>query len=89
METNFIDVTTPDGIVKAEVLDIFSIPEYEDREYILYSLGEEVEHDSEKIYVSRLLEDNGVFTFEDIIDPKEKELIDLAVDEIIGDAENE
>ena len=40
---NFIDVVTPEGEEKkAEVLDIFTVEGYEDKDYILYTFGKEI-----------------------------------------------
>ena len=50
---NKIKVTVPNqGQLEIEVLDIFNVADYEGKDYILNTLGEEVDSDHEKAYVS-------------------------------------
>ena len=49
---NKIKVTNPENqTFEVEVLDIFTVTGYEDKDYILYSLGEEIDADNEQAYV--------------------------------------
>lgn len=52
---NKIKVTTENNqTLEVEVLDIFNVVGYEGKDYILYSLGEELDQDHEQAYVSIL-----------------------------------
>ena len=63
MEDNKITVTTPDNRqLEVEVLDIFTVEGYEGKDYILYTLGEEVDADHERAYVSILEENDDSFS---------------------------
>lgn len=92
MEDNKIKVTTPDNnTLEVEVLDIFSVVGYEGKDYILYSLGEEIDAEHEQAYVSVLKQDNDNYSLEEITDEKEWELVQKAIEEdisLMGD-ENE
>ena len=82
MDDNKITVTTPDNRqLEVEVLDIFNVVGYEGKDYILYTLGEEVDSDHEKAYVSILKGDNNNYSLLEITDPKEWEQVQLAINE--------
>ena len=85
MEDNKIKVTTPDNnTLEVEVLDIFSVVGYEGKDYILYSLGEEIDAEHEQAYVSVLKQDNDNYSLEEITDEKEWELVQKAIEEDIS-----
>lgn len=79
---NYIRVTTPTGEeVEAEVLDIFTVDGYEDKEYILYTFGNEVDANNVEVFVSILKQEGDSFSLENIEDEKEWEEVQLAIDE--------
>lgn len=79
---NYIRVTTPTGEeVEAEVLDIFTVEGYEDKEYILYTFGNEVDANNVEVFVSILKQEGDSFSLENIEDEKEWEEVQLAIDE--------
>lgn len=59
MEDNIITITDVDGNqYEVEVLDIFNVVGYDDKDYILYTMNTEIDADNVKAYVS-ILEQNG------------------------------
>ena len=84
---NFIEVVTEDGRkFKAEVIDIFSVDAYPDKDYIIYSFGEEVSADEEKVYVSIVEKIDDQYRLLEISDPTEWSIVQEA---IANTAENE
>ena len=80
---NIITITTEDGKqTKVEVIDIFSVVGYEDKDYILYTQNIEVDKDNIKAYVSILEENNGVYSLKEIEDEKEFEDVQAALKEM-------
>ena len=80
---NIITITTQDGKqTKVEVIDIFSVVGYEDKDYILYTQNIEVDKDNIKAYVSILEENNGIYTLKEIEDEKEFEDVQAALKEM-------
>ena len=85
MDDTKITVTTPDNkTFQVEVLDIFNVVCYEGKDYILYTLGEEIDEDHEQAYVSILEEDNNNFNLTEIKDDKEWEAVQKAMEEGIA-----
>lgn len=85
MENNKITLTTPDNkTVEVEVLDIFNVVGYEGKDYIMYTLGEKVDEENEKVYIS-ILNDKGDNSFEltSITDDKEWDAVEKAIQEEI------
>lgn len=80
---NKIKVTNDLGqSFEVEVLDIFSAVGYEGKDYILYTLGEEVNGDQEQVYVSILEKQaEDKFSLLEISDPKEWEVVQQAIKE--------
>ena len=79
-------ITTPDNKeMEVEVLDIFNVVGYEGKDYIMYTLGEKINEDNEKVYIS-ILNDKGNNTFEllGISDEKEWEAVQQAIQEEIA-----
>lgn len=86
MKENKITITTPDNKeIEVEVLDIFNVVGYEGKEYIMYTLGEKINEENEKVYIS-ILNDRGNNTFEllEISDEKEWEAVQQAIQEEIA-----
>lgn len=86
MEDNKIVLTTPDNRkIEVEVLDIFNVIGYEDKDYIMYTLGEKVDEENEKVYIS-ILKDHGNNNSElvSIVDEQEWEAVQKAIQEEIA-----
>ena len=88
---NYINVIMEDGTkYKIEVIDIFNLDEYEEKEYIVYSLGEEVNDDQEKIYVSIIENKDDTYNLIKIEDEKEWEKVQEKIANLINEeTENE
>lgn len=88
---NYINVIMEDGTkYKIEVIDIFNLDEYEEKEYIIYSLGEEVNDDQEKIYVSIIENKDDTYNLIKIEDEKEWEKVQEKIANLINEeTENE
>ena len=79
---NKITVTAENGQrFQAEVLDIFKVTGYEDKDYILYSFGEVVDQENEKVYVSILENVNNSYNLKEISDVNEWNAVQEAVSE--------
>ena len=86
MEDNKITLTSSDNKqIEVEVLDIFNVVGYEGKDYIMYTLGEKINEENEKVYIS-ILNDRGNNTFEllEISDEKEWEAVQQAIQEEIA-----
>lgn len=86
MEENKITITTPDNKeLQVEVLDIFNVVGYEGKDYIMYTLGEKVDEENEKVYIS-ILNDKGNNNFElvGISDESEWTAVEKAIQEEIA-----
>lgn len=82
MEDTYITVTADNGQkFKAEVLDVFKVTGYEDKDYILYSFGESVDQDNEKVYVSILETVGDSYNLKEISDATEWNAVQEAVSE--------
>lgn len=80
---NIITVTTDNGqTTKIEVLDIFSVVGYEDKEYVLYTQNVEVDQDNIKAYISILENNNGSYNLVSIEDEQEWESVQKAIEEM-------
>lgn len=85
MEDNKITLTTPDNkTIEVEVLDIFNVVGYKGKDYIMYTLGEKIDEENEKVYIS-ILNDKGDNNFElvGITDDKEWDMVEKAIQEEI------
>lgn len=81
---NKIKVTNSENqTFEVEVLDIFTVTGYEDKDYILYSLGEEVDSDNEQAYVSILKQEGENYSLIEIQDANEWETVQNAIQEEI------
>lgn len=85
MEDNKITLTTSDNKqIEVEVLDIFNVVGYEGKDYIMYTLGEKVDEDNEKVYISILNEKyDNTFELLSITDEKEWDMVEKAIEEEI------
>lgn len=80
---NIITVTTENGKkVKVEVIDIFQVAGYENKDYILYTQNVEVDKDNIKAYISILEEKDGNYTLKGIEDNKEWNDVQKALEEM-------
>lgn len=80
---NIITVTTENNEqVKIEVLDIFSVVGYENKDYILYTQNQEVDNDNIKAYISILENKDGNYSLTAITDDKEWIEVQKAVQEM-------
>lgn len=82
-----ISITTANGKMDANVIDIFGAKGYEDNDYIMYTFGEVVDNEQEKVYISRLEEDDNNFNFREITDPDEWVAVQNAINEILSNAD--
>lgn len=78
MDTKIKVVTSNNQVLEIEVLDIFQVSGY-DHDYIMYSLGEEVDDEDEQVYISILKNDHDSYSLEDISDDKEWEDVEKAL----------
>lgn len=78
METKIKVVTSNNQVLEIEVLDIFQVSGY-DHDYIMYSLGEDVDEENEQVYISILKNDYDSYSLEDISDDKEWEDVEKAL----------
>lgn len=81
---NIITVIDENGIEKeVEVLDIFTVNGYEDKEYILYTQNKEVSQDSVEVLVSILNKaGENSYSLLNIEDEREWESVQKAIDEM-------
>ena len=89
MEERIIKVTTENGQeIDAEVLDVFNVEGY-DKDYCLYTFGEEIDDENEKVYVSILVENEDGFDFVAITDEDEWNTVQEAINESIEESGEE
>ena len=80
MEKDIINVIDEnDNNIEIEVLDIFSIKEYPNKEYIMYTKNE-VEGDYVKTYISILKENDDEAVLDEIVDDEEFNLIKTKIE---------
>ncbi|MBR2245934.1 MAG: DUF1292 domain-containing protein [Bacilli bacterium] len=81
----FIEVTTEDGKKhNAEVIQIFNVDLYPNKDYIMYSFGEKL-GDQEKVYISILEEINDTYNLKGISDPREWAIVQDTINNTIED----
>lgn len=77
-----ITVTAENGqSFQADVIDIFKVNGYDNKDYIIYSFGEVVDDDNEKVYVSILDKDGDNYSLKEISDPAEWDAVQKAINE--------
>ena len=84
-----ISVNTANGKMDAYVIDIFGAAGYEDNDYIMYSFGEVMDDEQEKVYISRLEEEDNNFNFKEITDPEEWAAVQNAINETLSKTNEE
>jgi len=85
---NYIKIVDENGNnCMVEVIDIFGVSEYPDKEYILYTRGKDVNNENIEAFVSILKKDNEEFSLLNIEDDEEWKVVSNAINEM-GD-ENE
>lgn len=81
---NKIKVVTPDNqALEVEVLDIFNVVGYEGKDYVLYSLGEQIDADHEQAYISIFEQGTDGYSLVEIKDAKEWDAVQKAIAEDI------
>ena len=80
---NTIVVTSESGKqTEVEVIDIFQIAGYENKDYILYTQNVDVDDDNIKAYISILEEQDGNYTLKGIEDDQEFTAVQKAIEEM-------
>ena len=80
---NTIVVTSESGKqTKVEVIDVFQVVGYENKDYILYTQNVEVDDDNIKAYISILEEQDGNYTLKGIEDDQEFAAVQKAIEEM-------
>ena len=89
-EQNLIEVIGENGDkFQAEVIEIFELEQYPGKEYILYSFGEQVDEENEKVYVSILNENDDEYVLSYIEDEEEQKAANEAIDELLNMTDEE
>jgi uncharacterized protein YrzB (UPF0473 family) len=79
---NHIVVTDDEGKkYRAEVLDIFQVEGYGENSYIMYSFGEEVDAENERVYISKIVDAGEDFNLVEISDQTEWDAVNKAISE--------
>lgn len=79
---NIIDIYDLEGNkFKVEVLDVFTVDGYEDKNYVVYTRNVEVDKDNVEIYVSILEQNGDKYNFATIEDESEWEAVQAAMKE--------
>ena len=82
MFDNHIVVTDDEGKkYKAEVYDIFQVEGYGENSYIMYSFGEAVDAENERVYISKIVESGEDFDLVEISDQAEWDAVNKAISE--------
>ena len=88
MDSNKITVITENNQqLEVEVLDIFNVEGYKGKDYILYTLEEKLDETTERAYVSILSQQNNNFSLTEIMNQKEWEAVQKAIEENIAEDE--
>lgn len=84
---NFITIVDDQGKeLEVEVLDIFTVAGYENKDYIMYTMNKEIDENNIEVLVSILEKKGNVYNLETITDEKEWEEVQKAINEM-GDVE--
>ena len=77
---NHIVVTDDEGRkYRAEVYDIFQVEGYGENNYIMYSFGEEVDAENERVYISKIIGDAENFNLMEISDQAEWDAVNKTI----------
>ena len=80
---NLIKVIDLEGNeVEVEVLDIFSVSGYEDKEYIMYTMNKKLDDNNVEVLISVLEKVGDQYNLETITDEAEWEEVQKAIDEM-------
>lgn len=80
---NYIKVTGDNGVdYIVEVLDIFGVTNYPDKEYILYTRNNEIDNDNIEAFVSILKQENDNYYLLNIEDEEEWKQVSKAIEEM-------
>lgn len=82
-------ITATNKTLEIEVLDIFNVEGYKDKDYILYSLGEEIDKEDEQAYVSIIKQKKGNYSLVEITDEKEWKIVQKTIEESISAIKDE
>ena len=82
-------ITATNKTLEIEVLDIFNVEGYKDKDYILYSLGEEIDKEDERAYVSIIKKKKGNYSLVEITDEKEWKIVQKTIEESISAIKDE
>lgn len=74
---------------EVEVIEIFEVEQYPGKKYILYSFGEQVDEENERVYTSVLNENEDEFVLSCIEDQEELRIVNEAVDELLTMSDEE
>ncbi len=87
MDNNKITIHEENGTVsEIEILDIFNVRGYDDKDYILYTKNEEKDINNIEVMVSILEKTEEGYIFKYIVDEKEWEDVQKALEEL-GDSD--
>lgn len=79
---NIIEVIGEDGLkFEVEVLDIFSVKGYDNKDYILYTRNKEIDNNIE-VYISILKKNGNEYQLLNIENEEEWKAVQMAVDEM-------
>ena len=79
---NHIVVTDEEGKkYRAEVYDIFQVEGYGENSYIMYSFGEAVDENNERVYISKIVDSGDDFDLVEISDQTEWDAVNKAISE--------
>ena len=82
MDYNIV-ITNNDGTQEeVEVLNIFNVNGYDNKEYILYTKNKEIDNDNIEVFISILRQQGDNFSLENIEDEKEWDDVQKAIDEM-------
>lgn len=80
---NNIEIIDENGIKQeVEVLDIFNVSSYDNKEYILYTKNREIDENNIEVFVSILEQNNDNYKLVTIEDEQEWEAVQRAIDEM-------
>ena len=80
---NLIKVIDLEGNeVEVEVIDIFSVTGYEDKEYIMYTMNKKLDDNNVEVLISVLEKVGDQYNLETITDEAEWEEVQKAIDEM-------
>ena len=82
MDNNINVIDTDGAISQVEVLDVFNVVGYDDKEYIMYTKNKEIDEDNVEVFVSILSKNNDEYSLLNIDDDKEWEMVQKAIEEM-------